>query len=64
MKTPSVSNMLLDLQSLQKRSEEIWESSIIPSLSELIEIQALSPLFEPKWKELGELNAIIELFCN
>ena len=35
------------------------------SLSELIEIQALSPLFEPKWKELGELNAaIIELFCK
>tara|TARA_B100002052_G_scaffold297082_1_gene326937 strand:- start:254 stop:1696 length:1443 start_codon:yes stop_codon:yes gene_type:complete len=64
MKTPSVSNMLLDLQSMDKRSDEIWESSIIPSLSEFIEIHALSPLFEPNWKELGELDAVIELFCK
>ena len=56
--------MLLDLQSMQKRSDEIWESSILPSLTELIEIHALSPLFEPNWKDLGELDAAIELFCK
>jgi len=60
----SVQNMRLDLQSMQKRSDEIWESSILPSLSEFIEIHALSPLFEPNWKELGELDAAIELFCK
>ena len=46
------------------RSDEIWEDSILPSLSEFIEIKALSPLFEPKWAELGELDKTIELFCN
>ena len=46
------------------RSEEIWESSILPSLSDFIEIKALSPLFEPNWAEMGELDATIELFCE
>jgi len=52
------------LQSLMIRSDEIWEDSILPSLSEFIEIKALSPLFEPKWAELGELDQTIELFCR
>jgi len=46
------------------RSDEIWEDSILPSLSEFIEIKALSPLFEPKWAEIGELDKTIDLFCN
>lgn len=46
------------------RSEEIWESSILPSLSDFIGIKALSPLFEPNWAEIGELDATIELFCE
>ena len=46
------------------RSEEIWESSILPSLSDFIGIKALSPLFEPNWAEMGELDATIELFCE
>ena len=45
-------------------SDEIWENSIIPSLSEFIAIKALSPLFEPDWRELGELHATIDLFCK
>ena len=32
--------------------------------SEFIGIKALSPLFEPDWEELGELDDVIELFCN
>ena len=39
--------MTLDLGQLMDRSEEIWEGSILPSLSDFIEIKALSPLFEP-----------------
>ena len=46
------------------RSEEIWESSILPSLSDFIGIKAISPLFEPNWAEMGELDATIELFCE
>ena len=56
--------MALDLGHMMNRSDEIWEESILPSLSEFIEIKALSPLFEPKWAEIGELDATIELFCQ
>ena len=56
--------MALDLGSMMERSDEIWEKSILPSLSDFIEIKALSPLFEPKWAELGELDATIAMFCE
>lgn len=56
--------MALDLDALMKRSDELWEESILPSLKELIEIEALSPSFEPKWAEKGELDATINLFCS
>ena len=53
-----------DMDELMRRSDEIWEESILPSLSDFIGIKALSPLFEPKWNELGELDATIQLFCE
>ena len=53
-----------DMDRLLTMSDEIWENSIIPSLSEFISIKALSPLFEPDWRELGELHATIDLFCK
>ncbi len=53
-----------DLDALLQRSDELWEESILPSLSGFIEIQALSPLFEPNWAEMGELDAAINLFCG
>ncbi|MED5398347.1 MAG: M20/M25/M40 family metallo-hydrolase [Candidatus Thermoplasmatota archaeon] len=56
--------METDIDWINGRSDEIWEQSILPSLSEFIEIKALSPLFEPAWAELGELDATIELFCK
>ena len=56
--------MSVDLDRLMTRSDELWEQSIIPSLSKFIEIEALSPSFEPDWKEKGELDATIELFTK
>ncbi|MEE2625527.1 MAG: M20/M25/M40 family metallo-hydrolase, partial [Candidatus Thermoplasmatota archaeon] len=56
--------MGMDLEWMLGRSDEIWEESILPSLSEFIEIKALSPLFEPDWAQLGELDATIDLFCR
>ena len=53
-----------DLDRLLTMSDDIWENSIIPSLSEFISIKALSPLFEPEWRRLGELDATIDLFCK
>ena len=53
-----------DLDTLMKRSDELWEASIIPSLSKFVEIAALSPSFEPNWEEKGDLDAVIKLFCS
>ena len=46
------------------RSEEIWESSILPSLSDFIGIKALSPLFEPNWAEMGDLMPLSNYFAS
>ncbi len=56
--------MSVDLDRLMTRADELWEESIIPSLSELIKIEALSPSFEPEWKAKGELEEAIELFTK
>ena len=42
--------MSVDLDRLMAREDELWEESIIPSLTEFISIEALSPSFEPEWK--------------
>ena len=42
---------MLDYESLLRWSENQWEKSILPSLSDFISIEALSPGFEPKWEE-------------
>ena len=56
--------MPVDLDSMVENADRIWEESILPSLSEFIEIHALSPMFEPNWDELGELQATLDLFCS
>ena len=56
--------MAVDLDSMAENAERIWEDSILPSLGEFIEIHALSPMFEPNWDEVGELQATIDLFCS
>jgi len=55
---------MLDYESLLKWSDKQWENSILPSLSEFISIEALSPGFEPRWEEKGELSATLDLFQN
>jgi hypothetical protein len=56
--------MSVDLDKLTERADELWETSILPSLSEFIEIEALSPGFEPDWKNKGELDSAIDLFSK
>ena len=56
--------MSVDLDRLMARADELWEESIIPSLTEFISIEALSPSFEPEWKSKGELTATIDLFTK
>ena len=54
--------MSVDLDRLIERADELWEESILPSLTEFIAIEALSPSFEPNWKGKGELDSAIDLF--
>jgi len=56
--------MSVDLDRLIERADELWEESILPSLTEFIAIEALSPSFEPDWKAKGELDSAIDLFSN
>lgn len=53
---------MMDYKTLLEWSDNQWESSILPSLSEFISIEALSPSFEPNWEEIGELSATLDLF--
>jgi len=38
----------------------MWAGEILPSLSELVEIPALSPAFDAKWQDSGHLDAAVE----
>ncbi|WP_285750358.1 M20/M25/M40 family metallo-hydrolase [Lentzea sp. NBRC 105346] len=38
----------------------LWDEEIVPSLSELVAVPAISPIFDPKWAENGQLAAAIE----
>jgi len=40
---------------------QYWESNIIPTLMEYIEIPAQSPAFDPEWKENGHIDRALEL---
>ncbi|WP_048876287.1 M20/M25/M40 family metallo-hydrolase [Saccharomonospora saliphila] len=38
----------------------IWADDVLPSLSELVAIPALSPAFDPAWAESGHLDAAVD----
>ncbi|MFJ5987934.1 M20/M25/M40 family metallo-hydrolase [Lentzea sp. NPDC092896] len=38
----------------------LWDDDIVPSLSQLVAVPAISPAFDPAWEEHGELAAAIE----
>jgi acetylornithine deacetylase/succinyl-diaminopimelate desuccinylase-like protein len=37
-----------------------WERDVLPSLTDYISIPSLSPMFEPRWAELGHLDDAVE----
>jgi acetylornithine deacetylase/succinyl-diaminopimelate desuccinylase-like protein len=38
----------------------LWDEEIVPSLSQLVAVPAISPAFDPAWEEHGELAAAID----
>ena len=46
----------LDHSRLSDFIDQKWDESALPSLSEFIEIPALSPSFDPDWEENGVMR--------
>ena len=44
--------------------DQYWESNIIPSLMDYIEIPAKSPAFDSKWQENGFIDKALNLVEN
>jgi acetylornithine deacetylase/succinyl-diaminopimelate desuccinylase-like protein len=50
----------VDHNALNSTVDRLWESEILTSLSELVTIPALSPMFDPDWAVNGHLDAAAE----
>ncbi|TWE14081.1 M20/M25/M40 family metallo-hydrolase [Prauserella muralis] len=40
--------------------QQVWQADILPSLSRLVEIPALSPAFDRDWAKTGQLDAAVD----
>ncbi|GAB3287244.1 M20/M25/M40 family metallo-hydrolase [Parasphingorhabdus pacifica] len=49
----------MDREAVNKTIEQEWNTSVLPSLSSLVEIPAMSPAFDPEWAESGHLDAAV-----
>ncbi|WP_425565190.1 M20/M25/M40 family metallo-hydrolase [Saccharopolyspora taberi] len=50
---------VVDHAAVKQTVDEVWGSSIVPSLSELIRVPALSPAFDEDWANSGHLDAAV-----
>lgn len=50
----------MDNEQLRTTVERTWDAEILPSLSELVTIPAVSVVFDPNWAESGYLDAAAE----
>lgn len=46
--------------STTERVERFWEDDVLPALAEFISIPAVSPLFDPEWRENGHIRAAVD----
>ncbi|GAA4621387.1 hypothetical protein GCM10023108_54120 [Saccharopolyspora hordei] len=50
----------MDRAAVAKTVDQVWDESVLPSLSRLVEIPAVSPAFDAGWAESGHLDAAVE----
>jgi acetylornithine deacetylase/succinyl-diaminopimelate desuccinylase-like protein len=50
----------MDLEAARKTVTELWDGTVLTSLSELVAIPAVSQAFDPGWAESGHLAAAVE----
>ena len=53
--------MSLDKTTLEAMINNFWDDKIVPALIEYIKIPNKSPSFDPRWKENGHMDAVLEL---
>ncbi len=50
----------MDQEAVRAHVRQTWEAEIVPSLSELVKIPALSPVFDADWAASGHLAAAVD----
>ncbi|GGP39257.1 M20/M25/M40 family metallo-hydrolase [Saccharothrix coeruleofusca] len=50
----------MDRSVLTRTVRGLWDDDILPSLSDLVALPAISPAFDPRWAEHGHLAAAVE----
>ncbi|PZG03288.1 M20/M25/M40 family metallo-hydrolase [Nonomuraea aridisoli] len=50
----------MDYEKLRESTTDAWANTVLPSLSGLIEIPAVSPAYDAAWEEHGHLRAAVE----
>ncbi|NUT49317.1 MAG: M20/M25/M40 family metallo-hydrolase [Saccharothrix sp.] len=50
----------MDRSALTRTVRGLWDDDILPSLSALVAVPAISPAFDPEWDEHGHLAAAVE----
>ncbi|GAA1338131.1 M20/M25/M40 family metallo-hydrolase [Saccharothrix algeriensis] len=50
----------MDRSALTRTVRGLWDDDILPSLSDLVALPAVSPAFDPAWAEHGHLAAAVE----
>ncbi|WP_197319625.1 M20/M25/M40 family metallo-hydrolase [Saccharomonospora sp. NB11] len=50
----------VELESVKNSVRRMWADDVLPSLSTLVSIPALSPAFDPDWAETGHLAAAVD----
>ncbi|MCA1189849.1 MULTISPECIES: M20/M25/M40 family metallo-hydrolase [unclassified Saccharopolyspora] len=49
----------MDRSAVRTAVEQAWQDSVLPSLSELVRIPAVSPAYDAEWESAGQLDAAI-----
>src|SRR5215213_3799570 len=54
----------LDVDQAKRHVAEVWDASIVPTLSRYIQIPNKSPAFDPEWKAHGHMDRAVELIAR
>ena len=54
---------VLNADQAKRHIAEVWDGSIVPTLSQYIQIPNKSPAFDPDWKANGHMDRAVELIA-